>query len=71
MVGPIIDEMINEEQDGAAIVKVNVDEASEIAGDYNIRSIPTILIFKNGKVVDRVSGSHPKQTYVDKLEENK
>jgi thioredoxin 1 len=57
MVGPIIDELSNEMSDVANIGKVNVDEQGDIAAEYGIRNIPTILIFKNGEIVDKQVGA--------------
>lgn len=55
MYGPILDEFSNENPD-VIIGKVNVDNNDNIAANYGIRSIPTTIIFKNGEVVNRVSG---------------
>ena len=55
--------------EGKAVVgKVNVDENTEVPVEYGIRNIPTLLIFKNGEVVDKVVGVVPKQQLIDKLE---
>ena len=68
-IAPIIDE-ISDELTGKAIVgKVNVDDNSETPVEYGIRSIPTLLIFKNGEVVDRVVGAIPKDQIISKLNE--
>lgn len=68
-IAPIIDE-ISDELTGKAIVgKVNVDDNSETPVEYGIRSIPTLLIFKNGEVVDRVVGAVPKDQIISKLNE--
>ena len=54
--------------DGAVKVgKVNVDENPEAAGTYRILSIPTVLLFKDGQVVDRIIGAHPLQRYEQAL----
>ena len=56
MISPIIDE-VSKDFDGKAVVgKVDVDSNSELSVKYNVRSIPTILVFKNGEVVDRHVG---------------
>jgi len=53
MVSPILDELASEYQGKVKVVKVNVDEAPELAGKYHIKAIPTILFFKDGKLVDK------------------
>lgn len=61
MVAPMLDE-IGKEYDGKLnVVKLNVDEASGIAGTYGIRGVPTMMLFKDGKVVDTVVGLLPKE----------
>ena len=68
MIGPIIDKL-STEYDGKALVgKVNVDENSEIPVEFGIRSIPTILIFKGGKLVDRVVGLTTQANLTEKIE---
>ena len=67
MLGPIVEE-IAAEFDGKAIVgKVDVDNNQQISVNYEIRNIPTILIFKNGEVVDKIVGVAPKETIAEKL----
>jgi thioredoxin 1 len=57
MLGPIIDKIANNNEDDNVIIKkVNVDVESEVAQQYSIRSIPTILVFKGGEVVERMVG---------------
>lgn len=67
MVGPIVEEISNEYQGKAAVGKVDVDNNPNISMQFGIRNIPTLLIFKGGKVVDKVVGAVPKQVLVDKL----
>ncbi|WP_279122994.1 thioredoxin [Muribaculum intestinale] len=64
---PIIDEVADEFGDKANIGKYNVDEESDLSQQFRIMSIPTILFFKDGKLVDRLAGSQSKTTLVDKL----
>lgn len=65
---PIVEELANE-YDGKIIVgKCNVDEADDIAMQFGIRSIPTILFIKNGEVVDKSVGAVPKAKLVEKIE---
>jgi len=67
-IAPIIDELHSEMKGKAVVGKVNVDENTEVPVEYGIRNIPTLLIFKNGEVVDKVVGVVPKQQLIDKLE---
>jgi len=67
MIAPIVEEIAGEYQGKAKIGKVDVDNNPMIAGKFGIRSIPTLLIFKGGQVVDQIVGAVPKGTIVDKL----
>jgi thioredoxin 1 len=67
MVGPIVEELAEEYDGKAKIGKVNVDE-NQIAMKYGIRSIPSLLIFKNGEVVDQIVGAVPKQQLKKQLD---
>ncbi len=68
MVGPIVEEL-SKDYDGRVVVgKVNVDHNSNISANYGIRNIPTILIFKNGEIVDKQVGAVPKATLAAKLD---
>ena len=66
MLAPVIDE-IAEENDGIKVGKVNVDEQEELASKFGIMSIPTLLIFKNGALVNQTVGVQSKQTLLDLL----
>ena len=68
MVGPIIDELAGEYEGKVLIGKCDVDENGEVAAEYGIRIIPTVLFFKNGELVDKQVGSAPKSVYVTKIE---
>ena len=59
MVSPIVDE-IAEEQPGIKVGKVNVDEQPELAQQFGVMSIPTLIVFKNGKVANQSVGARPK-----------
>ncbi|HHT48976.1 MAG TPA: thioredoxin [Firmicutes bacterium] len=61
MVAPIIEELAQEYAEKAKIGKVNTDENLELSAQYKIMTIPTMLIFKDGKVVDSISGALPKK----------
>ncbi len=67
MIAPIVEELAGEYQGKAKIGKVDVDNNPMIAGKFGIRSIPTLLIFKGGQVVDQIVGAVPKGSIVDKL----
>ena len=70
MLSPLLDEVEAEMEDKVEVVKVNVDDADEIAMRYRIMSIPTLLFFKNGEMVDRSVGAMPKSALVDKINAN-
>ena len=60
MIAPIIDELHTEMEGKAVIGKVNIDENSDTPVTYGVRNIPTLLVFKNGEVVDKIVGNQPK-----------
>ena len=68
MVGPLIDELATEYEGKVIIGKCDVDENGDVAAEYGIRNIPTVLFFKNGELVDKQVGSAPKSAYVAKIE---
>ena len=70
MLSPLLDEIEEEMSDKITVVKVNVDDADEIAMRYRIMSIPTLLFFKNGQLVDKTVGAMPKRTLVEKINAN-
>ncbi len=67
MLGPVIDELSDEFEGKAIIGKMNVDENSEVSSQFGIRSIPTILFFKNGEQVDKVVGLLTKPALEEKI----
>jgi len=67
MIGPTIEELAGEYEDKAIIGKMNVDENDEIPAEYGIRSIPTILFFKNGTLIDKHVGVASKSMLAEKL----
>ncbi len=67
MVAPVIEELAEDFDGKAKVCKVNTDEEQDIAIEYGIRSIPTLLFFKNGELVDQMVGAAGKQVLADKL----
>ena len=68
MVGPVVDELHKEYEGKALVGKVNVDFNPKIATDYGIMSIPALLYFKDGKLVDKQVGAVPKHILAGKLD---
>lgn len=68
MVAPVIEELAAEFEGRAKVGKVDVDRNGPLAAKYGIRSIPTLLLFKEGRVVDQVVGAVPKKVLADKLD---
>lgn len=68
MISPIIEELSKEYDGKVTVGKVNVDHNPEVSMKYGIRSIPTVLILKNGEVVDKQVGVTTKKVLVDKIE---
>ena len=67
LLGPTIEELHKEMGDKVKIGKVNVDENQALAAAYGIMSIPTVIILKDGKIVEQFIGMQPKGVYVDAL----
>jgi len=67
MVAPVVNEIANEYKDTVKVVKINTDENPSTATEYGIRSIPTLMIFKNGQRIDTVIGAVPKSTLASTL----
>ena len=67
MLAPTIEELSKDYDGKVKVCKLNTDEAPEIAGSLDISSIPTVLVFKNGKVVDRLVGLNPKKRFQEML----
>lgn len=68
MLGPVIDEIADEVDGKALVCKVNIDEEQNLAQEYRVMSIPTLLYFKDGKVVNQMVGVRPKEELLDALE---
>ena len=70
MLGPIIEEVSKDYEGKAVVGKVDVDSNQEFAAKYGVRNIPTVLLFKNGEVVDKQVGVAQKNVYTDKIDAN-
>ncbi len=68
MIAPVIEELAEEYDGKATIAKVNTDEQQDIATKYGIRSIPTVMIFKDGEMVDQMVGAASKQAFAQKID---
>lgn len=68
MMLPFVDELANDYEGKAKVLKMNVDEAGDVPAQYNVRNVPTLLFFKNGEVVDKQVGAAPKATLAQKLD---
>jgi thioredoxin 1 len=69
-IGPVIEDLSKEYNGKISVGKVNVDHNPEVSINYDITSIPAILFFKNGQVVDRLVGAQPKSNFVKKIEQH-
>ncbi len=67
MVGPILDE-IAEEREDIKVCKVNVDEEPELAGKYDVMTIPTLMVIKDGQIITQSSGARPKDAILAMFE---
>ena len=67
VIGPVMDQLAAESQGQYRIAKLNVDENPQTASRFQITSIPTMLIFKDGKLIDRLIGAQPKQAIAERL----
>ena len=70
MVAPVVDEIAEQYQEKIKVVKVNTDENPNVASQYGIRSIPTLMIFKGGQRVDMVVGAVPRTTLANTIEKH-
>ena len=66
MLGPVIEEISGEVKD-VKVVKVNVDEAQEISSKYGVSGIPTVMLFKDGQIVETIVGFRQKQDYLNAI----
>ena len=68
MVAPVVEDLANEYAGKLRVMKLNTDENPEIAGRYQVMSIPTILFFKDGKPVEKLIGARPKRQFKDVID---
>jgi thioredoxin 1 len=68
IVAPALDEISGEMEGKAKVLKIDVDQSGQIADKYNVRSVPTLMFFKNGEVKDKIIGAAQKEAIVSKLE---
>ncbi|MEK6783365.1 MAG: thioredoxin [Bacteroidota bacterium] len=68
MIGPLVEELAGDYEGKAVIAKLNVDENPQVTARFGVRSIPTLLVFKNGEVVDKQVGAVPKSVLSKKIE---
>jgi thioredoxin 1 len=68
MVGPVVEEIAKDYEGKLKVGKVNVDQNTQTASKYGIMSIPSLLFFKQGKVVDQIVGAVPKKHMVEKID---
>lgn len=70
MIGPSLEELAEEMDGKAKIVKVNVDEEGSLGQEYQIMSIPAVFVFKDGEVVEKIIGARAKDDYKEAIEKN-
>ena len=68
MIGPAVEELANDYEGKAVVAKLNVDENPQTTAKFGVRSIPNLLVFKKGQVVDKQVGAVPKSILAQKLE---
>jgi thioredoxin 1 len=66
-IAPLVEELAQQYADRVKVAKLNVDECQELAGSYGVNAIPTLMIFKNGEVLERFSGIPAKNRLEDAL----
>jgi thioredoxin 1 len=69
IVAPVLEDISNQYADKFKVAKVDVDENPELASDYGIRSIPTMILFKDGKQIDNIIGALPKEAIINFVNE--
>jgi thioredoxin 1 len=68
MIGPVVEELAGDYDGKAIVAKLNVDENPQVTARFGVRSIPTLLVFKNGQIVDKQVGAVPKSVLAGKLQ---
>ena len=68
MIAPVLDEIAKEKGNAVKVAKVNIDDNQSLSFRFNVRAIPTLLFFKNGQVVDQVTGMTSKKDLLGRLE---
>jgi thioredoxin 1 len=68
MIAPVLDEIAKEKGDSVKVGKIDIDKNQSLSFKYNVRAIPTLLFFKNGQVVDQVTGMTSKKDLLGRLE---
>jgi thioredoxin 1 len=71
MIAPIVEELASENVGALKVAKINIDNSPNTAASYGVSSIPTLMIFKNGEVVDRFVGVQPKKRLQEAIEQAK
>jgi thioredoxin 1 len=69
-VAPIVEDLANQYAGKLKVAKINVDESTDVATRYQITSIPTFILFKNGQVADRALGALPRSEFVKLIDRN-
>ena len=69
MIGPVVEELASENQGAVKVAKINIDESPNTATTYGVSSIPTLMVFKGGEVVDRFVGIQPKKRLQEALDQ--
>lgn len=68
MIGPVVEDLAGEYEGRAVVAKLNVDENPAVTARFGVRSIPTLLVFKGGQIVDKQIGAVPKSVLAQKLQ---
>lgn len=69
-VGPIMDDLAEEYQGKVKVGKINVDEQGELAAKYRVMSIPTVMLFKDGQIAEKLVGARPKEEFTSIIEKS-
>ncbi|MFD2574193.1 thioredoxin [Spirosoma soli] len=68
MIGPVVEQLANDYDGRAIVAKMDVDQNAQVPAKFGIRSIPTLMVFKNGQLVDKVIGAVPRNVLEQKLQ---